>query len=120
VIAKKIKRAVTDTETEIRYDPETKPGLSNLLIIQAAFTDSTPEQVAKDFAGQGYGSLKAAVAETVIAFAEPFAARTAQLLDDPAELDRILAAGATKARAVASATVADAYAKVGFLPPVSH
>jgi tryptophanyl-tRNA synthetase len=116
-ITKKIKRAVTDADGEIRYDAEAKPGLSNLLTIHAAFTDSTPAKVADDFAGQGYGHLKAAVAEAVIAFAEPFAARTGELLADPAELDRILAHGAAKARAVASATCIDAYAKVGFLPP---
>ena len=117
-ITKKIRRAVTDNDAEIRYDPEAKPGLSNLLAIHAAFTDSTAEAVAQDFAGQGYGALKNAVAESVIAFAQPFTARTRELLDDPAELDRILARGADRARTVAAATVADAFAKVGFLPPV--
>ncbi len=117
-ITKKIKRAVTDLDNEIRYDPETKPGVSNLLGILAAFTDRTAEQVALEFSGQGYGHLKTAVAEAVIAFAQPFAARSSELLDDPAELDRILARGAEQARALASVTVADAYAKVGFLPPV--
>jgi tryptophanyl-tRNA synthetase len=118
VITKKVKRAVTDTESEIRFDPEAKPGLSNLLAIHAAFTDTSVEAVEKEFAGQGYGALKNAVAEAVVAFAQPFAARTRELLDDPAELDRILARGAERARAVAGRTVADAYAKVGFLPPV--
>ncbi len=118
VITKKLKRAVTDLDNEIRYDPEHKPGVSNLLTIRAAFTDSTVSDVEKEFAGQGYGTLKTAVAETVVDFAQPFARRTAELLDDPAELDRILARGAERARAVASATVADVYAKVGFLPPV--
>ena len=117
LIAKKIKRAVTDTDNEIRWDPEAKPGLSNLIAIHAAFTGSDPETVAKNFAGQGYGAFKAAVAEAVVAFAEPFAARTRELLDDPAELDRILARGAERARATAGPTVSDAYAKVGFLRP---
>jgi tryptophanyl-tRNA synthetase len=117
LITRKIKRAVTDTDTEIRFDPDSKPGISNLLAIHAAFTDRGVEAVEKEFAGQGYGALKAAVAESVIAFAQPFAARTQQLLDDPAELDRILARGAERARAVAGPTLADAYAKVGFLPP---
>jgi tryptophanyl-tRNA synthetase len=116
-ITKKIKRAVTDADGEIRFDPEAKPGLSNLIAILAAFTDTTPQAVEKDFAGQGYGALKTAVAESVVAFAEPFEARTQHLLDDPAELDRILAQGAIRARSVAGVTVADAYAKVGFLPP---
>jgi tryptophanyl-tRNA synthetase len=118
-ITKKIKRAVTDTDGEIRFDPENKPGLSNLLSVYAAFTGDTPDSAAKSFAGQGYGAVKVAVAEAVVAFAEPFSLRTRELLDDPAELDRILARGAERARAVASITVNEAYAKVGFLPPAA-
>jgi tryptophanyl-tRNA synthetase len=118
LITKKLRRAVTDNDGEIRYDPEHKPGLSNLIAIHAAFTDSGTDAVVKEFSGQGYGALKNAVADSVIAFAEPFAARSHELLSDPAELDRILARGAERARSLASATVADAYAKVGFLPPV--
>ncbi len=118
VITKKIKRAVTDTDNEIRFDPDTKPGLSNLMTIHAALTDTSVEAVERDFAGQGYGAFKSAVAEAVVGYAQPFAQRTRELLDDPAELDRILARGAAKARAVAGPTVSDAYAKVGFLPPV--
>ncbi|MGX7680935.1 tryptophan--tRNA ligase [Jatrophihabitans sp. DSM 45814] len=116
-ITKKIKRAVTDTDNEIRYDPEKKPGLSNLLAIHAAMTDRAPEDVEAEFAGQGYGNLKVAVAESVVAFATPFAARTQELLADPAELDRILARGAERAHALAGPTLADAYDKVGFLAP---
>jgi tryptophanyl-tRNA synthetase len=118
LITKKLRRAVTDADGEIRYDPEHKPGLSNLLAIHAAFTDTSVAAVEKEFSGQGYGALKNAVAESVIAFAQPFAARSQELLSDPAELDRILARGAQRARAQASVTVADAYAKVGFLPAV--
>ena len=115
-IARKIKRAVTDTETEIRYDPEAKPGVSNLLTILAAVTDRGVDQVAAQFAGQGYGALKDEVADAVIAFAEPFAKRTDELLDDPAELDRLLAAGLEPgARGRASVTLARAYDRVGFL-----
>ncbi|MEO7259930.1 MAG: tryptophan--tRNA ligase [Jatrophihabitantaceae bacterium] len=118
VITKKLRRAVTDADGEIRYDPERKPGLSNLMAIHAAFTDAAVDSVEKEFSGQGYGSLKNAVAESVIAFAQPFAARTRELLADPAELDRILAKGAARARALASVTVTKAYSKVGFLPAV--
>jgi tryptophanyl-tRNA synthetase len=118
LITKKLRRAVTDADGEVRYDPEHKPGLSNLLAIHAAFTDTGVAAVEKEFAGLGYGALKNAVAESVIAFAQPFAARSQELLSDPAELDRILARGAERARALASATVADAYTKVGFLPAV--
>jgi tryptophanyl-tRNA synthetase len=117
VIAKKIKRAVTDTETEVRYDPVAKPGVSNLLSVLAAVTDRQVDTVLSDFAGQGYGALKTATADAVVAFAEPFAKRTAALLDDPAELDRILAVGAERASAVAEATLLTAYERVGFLPP---
>ena len=115
-LTKKIKRAVTDTESEVRYDPAAKPGVSNLLAILGAVTDRAPEDAAKDFEGQGYGALKVAVADAVVAFAEPFAARTRELLDDPGELDRILAAGAERARAVAGPTLDAAYRRVGFLP----
>jgi tryptophanyl-tRNA synthetase len=115
--AKKIRRAVTDTETEIRFDPAAKPGVSNLLAILAAFTDQTPEQVADGFAGQGYGALKNAVADAVAAFAEPFAKRTNELLADRAEIDRILARGAERANEVAAATVTTAYGRVGFVLP---
>jgi tryptophanyl-tRNA synthetase len=118
-IAKKIKRAVTDADGQVRYDPVAKPGLANLMTIHAAFSDSTVEQVEAEFSGGGYGALKAAVADSVIAFAEPFAKRTRDLLQEPAELDRILALGAQKARLVASATVRAAYASVGFLPPAN-
>jgi tryptophanyl-tRNA synthetase len=117
-ITRKIKRAVTDTETEIRFDAEAKPGLSNLIAILAGVTGTGTETVVKNFAGQGYGQLKSAVAEAVVAFAQPFTARTRELLDDPAELDRILARGAERASRTAGPTVADAYAKIGFLPHV--
>src|SRR6201999_1510340 len=78
-LTRKIKRAVTDTETEVRYDPVTKPGVSNLLAILGAVTGRDPEKAATDFDGQGYGALKSAVADAVVAFAEPFAARTTEL-----------------------------------------
>ncbi|UQX87822.1 tryptophan--tRNA ligase [Jatrophihabitans telluris] len=117
-ISKKLKRAVTDLDGEIRFDEAHKPGVSNLIAIHAAFTGLSIEAVEAEFAGQGYGRLKGAVAESVIAFAQPFAARTAELLDDPAELDRLLAHGAAKAAAVASVTLSRAYEAVGFLPPV--
>jgi tryptophanyl-tRNA synthetase len=115
VVARKIRRAVTDPGTDVRYDPDAKPGVSNLLSILAAVTDRPVTDVEGDFAGQGYGALKSAAADAVVAFAEPFAKRTAMLLDDPAELDRVLAAGATRAREVAEVTVRTAFDRVGFL-----
>jgi tryptophanyl-tRNA synthetase len=116
-ITRKLKRAVTDTDTDIRYDPAEKPGVSNLLSILAAVTDRPVDAVAGDFGGRGYGHLKVEVADAVIAFAAPFAKRTAELLGDPGELDSILARGARQAGAVADATLADVYDKVGFLRP---
>jgi tryptophanyl-tRNA synthetase len=116
VITKRIKSAVTDSETEVRFDPETKPGVSNLLSILAAFTDRDVDTVVKDYEGKGYGALKGDTAEAVVAFAQPFAARVAELRGDPAELERLMAAGAAKAREVASRTVATVYDRVGFVP----
>jgi tryptophanyl-tRNA synthetase len=118
-IEKKIKRAVTDTGSLISYDPSEKPGVSNLLTIYAAVTDRAVEDVVGEFAGAGYGALKVAVADAVVAFAEPFARRTNELLSDPAELDRVLARGAAQANQVAAETVRLAYERVGFLPPVT-
>ena len=115
VTARKIKRAVTDTETEVRFDPVAKPGVSNLLTILAAMTDRTVEQVVAGYGSGGYGALKQDVADAVIAYAEPFANRTRELLADSAEVDRILADGAVRAREVADRTVADVYDRVGFL-----
>jgi tryptophanyl-tRNA synthetase len=120
VLTKKIKRAVTDTETEIRYDPVSKPGVSNLLVILSAVTDTPVARLEAGFAGQGYGALKNAVADAVVAFAEPFAKRLNELLADPAEIDRILARGAEQARPVAARTVKDVFDKVGFVPPAVH
>lgn len=118
-LTKKIKRATTDSETEIRYDVAAKPGVSNLLAILSAVTDTPIPEVEAGLAGQQYGGLKAAVAEAVVAFAEPFATKYREYMADPAELDRILAAGAGRARPVAAATVRDVYERVGFVPPVS-
>jgi tryptophanyl-tRNA synthetase len=114
-LTKKIKRAVTDADGEIRYDLAAKPGVSNLLAILAATTDRTVDEVVAEHAGAGYGSLKTATADAVVAFCEPFAKRTRELLDDAGELDRLLAKGAGRARAVAAQTCATAYERVGFL-----
>lgn len=115
VITKRIKSAVTDSETEIRFDPEAKPGVSNLLTILAAITGRDVETVAASYAGQGYGALKGDTAEAVVEFAAPFAARVRELGEDPAELQRLMSAGAAKARITASATLAAAYDRLGFV-----
>jgi tryptophanyl-tRNA synthetase len=115
--AKKIRSAVTDTEREIRFDPDAKPGVSNLLTIYAALADRKVSELEAEYAGRGYGDLKKDLAEVVTEFTTPLAERVRTYLDDPAELDRVLARGATRAREVSSATLADVHEKIGFLPP---
>ena len=117
VSAKKIRSAVTDAEREIRYDPEAKPGVSNLLTIYSALTDRKVSELEADYAGRGYGDLKKDLAEVVADFTTPLAARVRGYLDDPAGLDAVLAVGAARARDVASVTLRDVYDKVGFLRP---
>ncbi len=114
---KKIKSAVTDSDSEVRFDPETKPGVSNLLTILASFTGRTVAEVTPEFAGRMYGDLKKETAAAVVAFVEPFQARVSELLDDPAELDRQMAVGAARAREVAAVTLADVYRNLGFVTP---
>jgi tryptophanyl-tRNA synthetase len=114
VILRKFKRAVTDSGTDIVYDPATKPGVSNLLSILAAATGTTPET-----AGAGitsYGGLKSAVGEAVVEVLRPVQDRYAALIADPGEVARLLAIGAQKARAVAAKTLARAQDALGLLP----
>ena len=115
-ITKKIKSAVTDTDGEIRFDREAKPGVSNLLGIFSAVTGKSMESIETEFAGKGYGDLKGAVADAVVALTEPMQTRTKELLSDSAELDRLLALGAEKASEIAEQTLADVYQKLGFIP----
>jgi len=112
---KKIRSAVTDNDREIRYDDESKPGLSNLLRIYSALDGRSVAALEADYAGQGYGDLKRDLAEVLASAVTPFRERALQYLADPAELDAILAAGAERAREIADATVATAYERVGFL-----
>ena len=116
VTAKKIKSAVTDTDREIRFDPAGKPGVSNLLGILSLFGGSTIASLEDEFAGKGYGDLKGAVADAVVAEFEPIRLRALELLADPAELDRLLAVNADRAAEIAEATLARVYDAVGFLP----
>ena len=115
-IVKKIKSAVTDADRDIRYDEETKPGVSNLLSIHSALSGTAIGDLEAAYAGKGYGDLKKDVAEVVVEAVTPFRERTLALMDDRAELDRILASGAERAAEVAEATVRRVYDKVGFLP----
>ena len=116
VSAKKIRSAVTDSDREIRFDPEAKPGVSNLLSIQSAVTGRPIEALVDGYAGRGYGDLKAETAEAVVAYVTPIQRRVDELLADPAELQSILDKGADRAREVAGRTLARVYDRLGFLP----
>ncbi|MGW2641385.1 tryptophan--tRNA ligase [Streptomyces sp. NPDC001348] len=114
--AKKVRSAVTDTDTVIRYDVADKPGVSNLLTIYSTLTGRSIAELERDYEGKMYGALKTDLADVMVEFVTPFRERTQQYLDDPETLDSILAKGAEKARAVAAETLAQAYDRVGFLP----
>ena len=117
VNVRKIKSAVTDSGREITYDEVAKPGVANLLTILAALTGTDIAALVEQFAGRGYGDLKAAVADAVTELAAPYRERTLELMAERSELRAILDRGAERAREVASATLADAYANVGLRPP---
>ena len=116
VITKKIKSAVTDTDTEIRFDAVNKPGVSTLLTLASLATGKTVPALEAEFQGLGYGNLKSTVAEAVVELLEPIRTTTHELLADPAELDRMLARGAEKAEERANRTLAKVHTAVGFLP----
>jgi tryptophanyl-tRNA synthetase len=113
--AKKIRSAVTDSGSEVRFDPEGKPGVSNLLTIFSALTGRPVDQIAEQYAGKGYGDLKGDLAEAVVEFVTPFRDRTLELLDDRTYLADVLRRGTEQAGAVADATLRDVYDRVGFL-----
>ncbi|MCV7252218.1 tryptophan--tRNA ligase [Mycobacterium hackensackense] len=115
--AKKIRSAVTDSEREIRFDPQNKPGVSNLLTIQSAVTGTDIDKLVEGYAGRGYGDLKSETADAVVEFVTPIKNRVDDLLADPAELQAVLAAGAERAGEVAEKTLRRVYDRVGFLPP---
>jgi len=112
-ILKKFKRAVTDSDNEVRFDREQKPGVSNLLEILAAATNRTPTEAAGDYTQ--YGALKSATGEAVVEMLRPIQARYNELVGDRAELTSLLHKGREKARAVASATLERAYRNIGLL-----
>jgi tryptophanyl-tRNA synthetase len=113
--AKKIRSAVTDSGSEVRFDAEEKPGVSNLLTIYSALTGREVAELEAAYAGRGYGDLKKELAEVVVEFVTPFRERTLELLDDQAYLTEVLAQGAAQARAVAEGTLRDVYQRVGFV-----
>jgi tryptophanyl-tRNA synthetase len=113
-IVKKFKRAVTDSENEVRYDPAAKPGISNLIDIQSAFTAEKPDEIAARY--EQYGALKMETAEVVIEALRPIQERYRELMTDRGELARLLGTGAQNARHVAAGTLDRAYGRIGLLP----
>ena len=114
VITRKLKKAVTDTDGEVRFDPAGKPGVANLLSILGAVTGEDPTTVATRY--EQYGPLKADTAEAVVAALRPVQERFTHLCADPAELDRLMSTGAEKAQALAAPVLARAMANIGLLP----
>jgi tryptophanyl-tRNA synthetase len=115
--AKKIRSAVTDAGREVTYEPGAKPGLANLLTIYSALSSRPIPELVAAYGGKGYGDLKKDLAEVVAGFVRPVQERTRAYLDDPAQLDKLLAIGAEKARAVSVVTLRAVYDRVGFLSP---
>ncbi|MCG7456102.1 tryptophan--tRNA ligase [Corynebacterium sp. ACRPH] len=122
VSAKRIRSAVTDNDGEIRYDKENKQGVSNLLVIQSALGDKSIDELVEGYqqAGSGYGDLKKDTAEVLESFCTPLRQRFDEYMADPAELNRILAGGAERAREIASKTIEQVYERVGFLAEVKQ
>jgi tryptophanyl-tRNA synthetase len=116
VSAKKIRSAVTDSGSEVRFDPEEKPGVSNLLTIYSALTGRAVDELEAAYSGQGYGALKGDLADVVVEFVTPFRDRTLALLEDQHQLQEVLARGAATASEVAASTLGDVYERVGFVP----
>ncbi|WP_446224510.1 tryptophan--tRNA ligase [Nocardia sp. IBHARD005] len=115
ITAKRVRSAVTDTEREIRYDPEHKAGVSNLLVILSSLRETPIVDLEVNFEGKGYGDLKAEVADALVEFVTPVQKKVQEYLSDQAELDRTLSAGAERAREIAGNTLAQVYDRVGFL-----
>jgi tryptophanyl-tRNA synthetase len=116
-ITKKVRSAVTDSGSEVRFDPEGKPGVSNLLALYASATGTTVEVAESEFAGAQYGTFKVAVAEALVEHLRPVRERYEELAGDPGEVTRILAAGADKAEAIATVTMDRVRSATGLLLP---
>lgn len=116
VTAKKIKSAVTDAGREVHYDVAEKPGVSNLLTIFSVLSERSISSLEVDYDGRGYGDFKKDLADVVVETFAPIRAHTLELLDDPAELDRVLAGNADRAAAIADVTLATVFDRIGLLP----
>ncbi len=116
VIMKKFKRAVTDSEMCVRYDPENKPGISNLITIYCAATGKTIAETEAEFEGQGYGVFKPAVGEAVVELCRPIREEANRLMGDKTYLESIYREGAQRAASIANKTLRKVHKKVGFIP----
>lgn len=114
-IMRQFKRAVTDSETSVRFDKENKPGVSNLMTIYAACTGKTYQQIEEEFSCKGYGEFKPAVGEAVVETLRPIREEAARLMKDKAYLESVYRDGAQKAAYVAEKTLRKVYKKVGFV-----
>ena len=115
-VLRKFKRAVTDSEALVRYDPENKPGVSNLMAIYSTITGKTMEEIEQEFEGKGYGDFKPAVAEAVIEELRPIQERFRQFIGDKAYLEQCYKDNAPKAQRIARKTLQKVMKKVGYLP----
>ena len=116
-IARKFKRAVTDSDTErcVHYDPQNKPGVSNLMSIYSSVTGKTFEQIEREFDGQGYGAFKPAVGDAVIEAMRPIREEAERMIADKAYLKDVYTEGARRASHVAAKTLRRVYKKVGLV-----
>ena len=117
VMMKKFKRAVTDSEMDVRFDPVNKPGISNLMQIYACATGRDYAAIEQEFAGQGYGTFKKAVGEATVEMCRPVREETQRLLKDKAYLESVYRSGAEKAGYIANKTLRKVYKKLGFVQP---
>ena len=115
VIIKKFKKAVTDSENKVRFDPENKPGVSNLMQIYSSITGLKMEEIEKEFENSGYGDFKTKVAETVVAKLEPIQRKYKELLENKEYLEKIYTEGANRARKLASKTLDEVKERIGIL-----
>jgi tryptophanyl-tRNA synthetase len=114
---KKIKSAVTDSDSVVAFDPVNKAGVSNLLTIMSAYTGTAIPELVKSFEGRMYGDLKKETAAAVLSFVEPLQAKVDSYMTDPAELENLMRQSSTRAREIASKTLADVHDKLGFVHP---
>jgi tryptophanyl-tRNA synthetase len=117
VVRKKVKSAVTDSGRDVVYDPDGKPGISNLIEIMSVATGESFDAIEGQYDGQGYGTFKSDVAEAVVELLDPIRLRYEELRADPGELSRLLALGADKARTASAPTLETMYERMGFARP---